>query len=218
MLRIGGNKTLIENLDDDEQNESIVSLWPQNSQQEPPLKLRRICFSSTGGSPVVLITNILDEDILSDQDAQTIYQSRWGIEVFFRHLKQTMDFTCLSSRTPATSLNEQTWRFVSFWMRQRIVVTHQITAGQNPRRFSAAKARREIREVLQLMQQQRVGPSLRTRSLQSQKDDYQRNGPKATRKWPRKKNDKPPTPPKTRTATKREIQAAKQLGFKVLII
>ena len=218
ILRIGGNKTLIEQLDENEQDDHIVAFWPQNSQHQPPLKLRRICFPSTGGLPVVLVTNILDTQVLSDEDARTIYQSRWGIEVFFRHLKQTMDFGCLSSRTPETSLNEQNWRFVSFWMLQRIVVTHQITADQDPRRFSAARARREIREVLQLMQQQRNGPSLRNRCLQSQTDNYQRTGTKTTRNWPRKKNDTPPKPPKTRTATKREIQNAKRLGFKILII
>lgn len=218
VLRMGGNKTLIEHLDEDEQDESIVSMWPRNSREKPPLKLRRICFSSTGGLPVVLITNILDPEILSDQQAQEIYQSRWGIEVFFRHLKQTMDFATVSSRTAATSLHEQNWRFVSFWMLQRIFVTHQITASEDPRRFSAAKARREIREVFQLLQQQRHGPDLRTRCLRSQKDNYQRNGPKTTREWPRKKNDQPPQPPQTRVATTQEIQAAKQLGFKCLLI
>lgn len=220
VLRIGGNKTLIENLDDFEtESANIVSLWPTNFQKRPPLKLRRICFSSSGGGlPVVLITNILDEHVLSDVDAQVIYKSRWGIEVYFRDLKQTMDFATIHSRTPATSLNEQNWRLLSFWMLQRIFVTHQIAAGQNPRRFSAARARREIRDVLQLLQQNRRGPSLHTRCLRSQTDTYQRKGPKTTRQWPRKKNDQPPKPPKTRPATQKEIQAAKQLGFKRLII
>lgn len=219
VLRIGGNKTLLENMEDSEgQTENIVYLWPSKLRNRPPLKLRRICFSSDSGLPVVLMTNVLDEEILSDEDAQAVYKSRWGIEVYFRHLKQTMDFSTLCSRTPETSFNEQHWRLLSFWILQRIFVTHQIAAGQNSRRFSAAQARREMREVLQLLQQNRTGPSLKTRSLRSQIDQHQRTGPKTTRKWPRKKNDQPPTPPKTRPATEKEIQAAKQLGFKFLII
>jgi len=223
VLRIGGNKTLIENLEENESqdkspDEDVVFLWPQNSQSHPPLKLRRICFSSDGGWPVVLITNVLDAEVLSDEAARDIYKSRWGIEVYFRHLKQTMGFTTIHSRTPVTALNEQHWRLISFWVLQRITVTHQLAAGQNPRRFSAAQARREIRDVLQLMQQGKRGKSLARRCQTAQTDRYQRHGPKETRDWPRKKNDKPPQPPKTRPAKATEIQRAKQLGFKFLLI
>lgn len=219
VLRIGGNRTLLENLEEDG-DESIVYLWPQKqqSQSQPPLKLRRICFRSTGGLPIVLITNVLDSDILSDEDAQEIYKSRWGIEIYFRHLKQTMGFSAIKSRTPATAMNEHYWRLISFWALQRIAVGHQLAAGQNPRRFSAAQARREIRDVLQLMQQGRRGIPLAQRWLKMQTDSYQRHGPKTTRAWPRKKNDKPPNPPKCRTANKHEIKRAKELGFKFLLI
>jgi hypothetical protein len=218
VMRIGANKTLIENLQEDETRENIVCLWPEKDQANPPLKLRRICFRSTGGLPVVLVTNILDEDVLSDEEAQELYRSRWGIEVYFRHLKQTWDFKTLLSRTPQTAFNEHRWRVLSFWTLQTIMVRHQIAGGQNPRRFSPASVRREIRDVLQLMQQGRSGPSLAKRSVSSQIDTYQRKGQKTTRAWARKKNDQPPKPPKTRTATAKEIQKAKQLGFKVLLI
>jgi hypothetical protein len=218
LLRIGGNKTLIEDLDEKETRKNVVSFWPDKEQSNPPLKVRKICFRSRSGLPVVLVTNILDEEILSDEDAQELYKSRWGIEVYFRHLKQTMDFKTVKSRTPATSLNEHAWRLISFWALQRIVVNHQIAAGQNPRRFSAARIRREIRDVLQLMQQGKSGKSLARRCLTSQIDNYKRKGKKTTRAWARKKNDKPPKPPKTRTATQKEIQKAKQLGFKALLI
>lgn len=219
VLRIGGNKTLLENLEDDgSPDESIVYLWPEKSRSGPPLKLRRICFRSSGDLPVVLITNVLDPEILSDEDARAIYQSRWGIEVYFRHLKQTMDFTTVQSRTAATAFNEHRWNLISFWMLQRIVVIHQMAAGQNPRRFSAAQARRQIREVLQLMQQGRGGRSLARRCLTMQTDHHTRRGPKATRPQPRKKNDKPPQPPKTRLANPAEIRKAKLLGFKFLLV
>lgn len=218
LMRIGANKTLIENLQADETRKNIVYLWPEKDHASPPLKLRRIGFASTSGLPVVLITNILDEELLSDEDAKILYHARWGIEVYFRHLKQTFDFGTLLSRTPATAKNEHAWRLVSFWTLQRIFVRHQIAAGQNPRRFSAARARREIREVLQLMQLGQSGPSLAKRSVSSQIDTYQRKGQKTTREWARKKNDQPPKPPKIRPATAKEIQKAKQLGCKVLLI
>ena len=219
VLRIGGNKTLLENLEGEEHpDERIVYLWPDDARSKPPLKVRRICFASAGGLPVVLITNVLDPQILSDADAQQIYQSRWGIEVYFRHLKQTMDFMRLKSRTPATALNEHHWRLLSFWMLQRMAVREQIAAGQDPRRFSAATARRQIRDVLQLMQQGTYETPLSQRWRKTQTDSYKRRGPKATGHWPRKKQEHPPHPPKTRPAKASEIHKAKQLGFKCLLI
>ncbi len=219
VLRIGGNKTLIENLEEDgRRDESIVYFWPQNSQTKQPLKLRRISFKSSGGLPVVLITNVLDAEVLSDEDAQEIYKSRWGIEIYFRHLKQTMGFTSTLSRTSVTSLSEHTWQFLSFWVLQHIAVAHQIAAGKSPRRFSAATARRELREVLQLMQQGKGGKSLARRFADAQVDTYKRKGPKTTRDWPRKKNDQPPKPPNARPAKATEIKKAKALGFKCLLI
>lgn len=219
VMRIGANKTLIEHLEEDEVRENIAYLWPERDHAEPPLKLRRIDLCSKSGLPVVLVTNVLEEeDVLSDEDAKDLYRSRWGIEVYFRHLKQTFDFKTINSRTPPTAFNEQRWRCLSFWTLQRIFVTHQMAQGRSPRRFSPAKARREIREVLQLMQLGQRGPSLAKRSISSQIDTYQRKGPKTTRAWARKKTDQPPKPPKTRPATEKEIQKAKQLGFKVLLI
>jgi hypothetical protein len=219
VMRIGGNHTLLEGLPESEEDPHVVYLWPHHARDDdkPALKVRRICFRSTSGLPVVLITNVLDADRLSDAEAQAIYRSRWGIEVYFRHLKQTMEFAQLRSCTPATAVNEHVWRMISFWMLQRIVVVHQMANGQNPRRFSAATARSEIREVLQLLQQGRRGKPLKRRCLAMQVDDYHRKGPKATGEYPRKKNDKPPQPPRTKVATAVEIKKATRLGFKFLL-
>jgi hypothetical protein len=219
VLRVGANKTLIEDLEPEYADDpSLVWLWPEQLQSKPPLRLRRIEFSSPAGTPVVLVTNILDRTKLSDQAAQNIYASRWGIEVYFRDIKQTMDFAELQSRTRATCLNEQYWRVLSCWMLQGIFKRIQLRKQYTPRRFSAAKARREIREVLELLQQDRRGPSIEQRAGRCQVDNYERNGPKATRKWPRKKNDKPPKPPKLRPAKPQEILRAKELGVILLKI
>jgi hypothetical protein len=118
VLRVGGNTTLIQNLEEQAaDNDNIVYFGPENLQSRPLLKLRQICFSSTGGLPVVLLTNVLDDAILSDANAQSIYASRWGIEVYFGHLKQTFGFTQLQSRTPQNCLNEHNWRLISLSLR-----------------------------------------------------------------------------------------------------
>ncbi|MGE4003024.1 MAG: hypothetical protein AB7I48_22770, partial [Planctomycetaceae bacterium] len=68
------------------------------------------------------------------------------------------------------------------------------------------------------LQQGDSGQPLDDRLLLARTDDDQRRSPKQTREWPRKKNDKPPQPPKLRTATPQEIQKAKQLGFLLRLV
>jgi hypothetical protein len=220
VLRVGGNHTLLTDLgwDHDPQDGSIVYLWPEKEREHPPVVLRAIRFRSPGGLPVVLVTNVTDRNRLTDEDARAIYAHRWGIEVYYRSLKQTMKLGVLQSRTPRAALAEQRWRLISYWLLQHMVVRGQLAAGMNVRRFSAARARRAIREVLALIQQGAGGPSLSKRWQAACHDSYHRKGPKTTRPWPRKKTDQPPQPPKTRIAQPHETQIAKQLGFKFHLI
>jgi Transposase DDE domain len=219
VLRVGGNITLLEDLGwKHEQRGETVYLWPQDCRNRPPIVLRQVRFLSTGGLPVVLLTNEFNHERLSDEAIRTIYSARWGIEIYYRTFKQTWGFQRLLSRTPETALNEQRWRIVSLWSLQWMVAKQLHAAGQDPRRFSGAQARRLIREFLQDLQQGDAGVSLAKRLQGAQTDDYTRSGPKQTRKWPRKKNDSPPQPPKIRPATPKEIQKAKELDFLIRLI
>jgi Transposase DDE domain len=219
VLRVGGNVTLLEGLGYKyEQEGQTVYLWPQDRRAQPPIVLRQLRFLTTGGLPVVLLTNELDAQRLSDQAMRVIYAARWGIELYYRTFKQTWGFGRLLSRTPRTTLNEQRWRILSLWTLQRLTAEQLQAAGQDPRRFSGAQARRIIREFLQDLQQGDAGPSLSQRLQSARTDGYERAGPKETRKWPRKKNDQPPQPPKIRLAAPHEVQKAKQLDFLIRLI
>lgn len=214
VLRVGGNITLLENLGwEHEQHGRTVYLWPQDCRNQPPVVLRQLQFCSPGGFPVVLLTNEPDEARLSDEAMRAIYAARWGIETYYRTFKQTWDFRQLQSRTPQRALNEQHWRIVALWTLQHLVARALHADGRDPRRYSAAAARRMIREFLQDLSQGASGPSLRQRFQQARTDDYKRKGAKVTRNWPRKKKDQPPQPPKIRLATPAEIQKCKQLDF-----
>lgn len=214
VLRVGGNFTLLERLGwEQEEQGKTVYLWPLDRQNQPPLVLRKVQFPSPGGLPVVLLTNEFDETRLSDETTRAIYSARWGIELHYRMVKQTWGFRELLSRTPKTALNEQYWRMMSLWVLQRLAAKQLQAVGQDPRQYSGAQARRMIREFLQDLQQGASGKCLRKRLQLARTDDYRRKGPKTTRIWPRKKNDKPPQPPKIRSATEAEIQKAKQFEF-----
>lgn len=219
VLRVGGNVTLLENLGwDGEQQGTTIYYWPQGCRDRQPIVLRQVRFRSPGGLPVVLLTNELDAERLSEEAIQKIYAFRWGIEVYYRTFKQTWGFARLLSRTPETALNEQRWRIVALWTLQRLIGKHLQSAGRDPRRFSGAAARGTIRGFLQDLQQGNRGKPLSHRLRLARTDDYKRHGPKQTRQWPRKKNDKPPKPPKIRPATPQEIQKAQQLDFLIHLV
>ena len=65
-------------------------LWPDHaaSKKLPPLVLRLV-VANNGKHPVYLVTNVLSQKRLTNAQVITIYSKRWGIEVHYRHFKQT---------------------------------------------------------------------------------------------------------------------------------
>ena len=57
---------------------------------QPPLVLRLIVIHN-GKHPVYLVTSVLDQKELSERDVAKAYSLRWGIEVYYRHVKQTLE-------------------------------------------------------------------------------------------------------------------------------
>lgn len=223
IIRVGGNITLLTALwEVIESEENIVFLWPLKYRNQPPLRLRKIQFCSPGGLPVVLLTNVLDPAVLSDEDAQCLYACRWPIELHFRAFKQTWDFGQLLSRTPITAIAEHQGRLLGYWTLQYLVSREQARAGRDPRRWSAAGARKVIRDILALLDEERMAKSgdkkVLIRLREARQDDYQRLRPKVTRVWPRKKTDEPPQPPQIHPATAAESKRAKRHGSIIQLI
>ena len=49
----------------------------------------RLVVAHGGRHPVYLVTSVLDGEELSDEQVINIYALRWGVELFYRHFKQT---------------------------------------------------------------------------------------------------------------------------------
>ena len=64
-------------------------LWPQNHRRGRPLVLRLIVLRH-GKQDVYLLTDVLDPEQLTDEEAATLFGMRWGEEVFYRSYKQTL--------------------------------------------------------------------------------------------------------------------------------
>lgn len=219
VLRAAGNMRLIEGLSEhcDEAkhipNVNLVCLWPKEDKDRQPVLVRRVTVMGACGIPIVLLTNILDPDVLSDETLQAIYRLRWGIEIHFRTFKQTWNFTKLNSRTPKTVMCEQRWRVMSMWLLQSLAARALADAGESPRRLSGACLRRTIQTRLNDVIRDKHGGELSTSLSVCLIDDYTRTSSKKRRTWPAKRKMKHPTPPKIRLASATEIATAKQLGF-----
>lgn len=223
VLRAAGNMRLVEGLSkhcgdvSHLQHVDLVCLWPKEDNDRQPVLLRRVTVMGACGIPIVLLTNILDPHVLSDETLQSIYRLRWGIEIHFRTFKQTWNFTKLNSRTPATVLCEQRWRVISMWFLQWLGARALADAGESPRRLSGASLRRAIRARLDDVTSGKRGGMLSTSLSACLVDCYVRTSSKTRRKWPAKRKMKHPTPPKLRTASTTEIATAKQLGFRLTL-
>lgn len=215
LLRVGGNIHLLSELGEDyEVQGDTVYLWPvkQQNRHERPLRLRLIVVREPGNEAVYLVTNVLDPVELSDEEAAAIYRQRWGIELQFRTLKQTMQHHTMRSRTPETCYLEMMWAFLGVWLLQ-LITAHNITqSGGHPRTASPAQARNTVRRV---MRNQRPGIQTR-RALASvlaacRLDEYDRERPKASRNYPRKKRHKPPDPPIIKPLNPQQLKTLKDL-------
>ena len=211
LVRVGANFTLLRKLGYAiEERGDTVYLWPQNRRSCKPLVLRLIRVRPARGTKAIfLLTNVLEENKLSDETAAVIYQMRWGVEVFYRSLKQTLQRRKMRSAAPTQATLELRWSIVALLLLGLLSVRGVISRAKDPLSWSVASALRTVRRAMV------SPPALRTlvRCLASAvKDTYTRRGEKTARNWPHKKNDPPPGVPKIRTASRKEVQRARALN------
>lgn len=213
LLRVGGNVHLLSELGyESEVKGTTVYLWPVGFRKQPPLKLRLIVIRDGHKQPVYLVTSVLDPNALTDAEAAEIYAQRWGIEVFYRTAKQTLEHPALRSRTPINCYLELTWIVLGVWLLKLMTLRQVVAAGHDPRQVSPAQARTAVRRVLRNQRPcHRTRRSLSRILAECRLDTYVRQRPKASRNYPRKKHQRPPGPPIIKLPTEQERQAAKHL-------
>lgn len=215
LLRVGGNVHLLRELGCAyEVQGQTVYLWPaeQQKQNHPPLQLRLIVLQEANRQPVYLVTDVLDPEQLSDEEAAEFYRQRWGEEVFYRTAKQTFEFHTLRSRTPQNCYQELTWAMIGISLLGLLSLEELQAAGHAPCDWSPAASRNVVRRVLRGDRPEahsRRGLSSALRRCV--KDRYARHGSKASRDYPRKKRQKPPGPPHIEMATQQQRQQAQRL-------
>ena len=212
LIRCGSNTTLlvedactkIEGV----RGKKRVYLWPKNSRGQSPLELRLIVFKHRR-QRVCLLTNVLEAHILTRSMAGDLYRARWGVEIGYRELKQSLDRRQLKTRSAQSGETELAGSIIA-WALLRLQAC--LLMGRRMFRLSMAMALRVQRRVLESVRFGCPTGWFASQMRQALRDDYQRKRPKKARNWPHKKKSSPPGTPPLRTLTSYEsmrIQAFK---------
>jgi Transposase DDE domain len=213
LIRVGGNVRLLKGLGVVRQRGDLVYCWPDTAmkKKQPPLVLRLLRFHD-GRSDVYLVTNILDDQELTAEQASTIYRGRWGVELQFRSLKQTYGRAKLRARTPEIAEIELHWSLLGLTMLQLLAMKEQTRAGEPADKTSIAAVLRIIRSMIADPSEERPpGASLPNRMRNATTDSYQRRSKKQSRNYPRRKEEPCTGPPIILTATQEQRQMAREL-------
>lgn len=222
LIRVGANVTLLRKLGwCCREADSTVYLWPdamQKKAKSPPLVLRLITLRDGRNRCIHLLSDVLDERELSDREAGQLYARRWGVEVLYRSLKQTMGRRKMVCGNPDHAAAELDWAMVSLWGLSLMAAEEVSNAGQPPTRLSVAAALRPVRRVIRSATPRhgRRGRRGRGMTLARQlslavRDQYVRTRPKRARDPVNKKNDPPPKAPRARMARPDEKARARAL-------
>jgi len=212
LVRVGANVRLLRGLGYARERDGLVALWPDRAaaRRQPPLVLRLV-VAQGGRHPVYLVTSVLEEGALAGEQVLAIYRRRWGVELFFRHFKQTFGRRKLRSHRGEHAEVEATWSLLGLWALGLHAQAELASDGVPAARVSVAGLLRAYRASLREYRS-RPGPgeSLRERLGGAVIDAYKRSK-KASRNYPRKKRGHAIGAPEIRPATALEIALAQEI-------
>jgi hypothetical protein len=212
LIRVGANVRLLKGLGYARERAGWVYLWPDReaARHQPPLVLRLVVAQGRR-HPVYLVTSVLEEERLSDQQIIQIYGLRWGVELFYRHFKQTFGRRKLRSHRGENAEVEAIWSFVGLWS---LGLHGQVELAYDEVPASRVSVAGLLRAYRASMREYRSSPepgeSLWERLSEAVIDGYTRSS-KASRDYPRKKREHAIGAPEIRPATKVEIEIARQI-------
>jgi Transposase DDE domain len=218
LVRVGANVKLLSEEADCElvpqgRKEHSVLCWPKEASRakQPPLRLRLLRVE-VGQSGMWLLTNVLSDERLTARLARQFYKMRWGVELEFRGLKQTLDRAVLRSRNDKRLLVELDWSLLAMAVVELLALKEQQQAAAarrqaaNPAKRSLAGAVRALRRCLrQLHEVPGPGEGLAERLRAAVTDDYQRQSSKRCRYKRRNPDKKPLGDPKVRPLNPQEL-------------
>jgi hypothetical protein len=213
LVRVGGNVKLLRKLGYVRERHGVVYLWPDRHAKKrlPPLALRMVVVANENRQPIYLVTDVMSQSKLSDAQMAAIYGKRWGIEVYYRHCKQTFERRKLRSHNPDNAMVELHWSLLGMWAMGLHSHARLVAQGVSPERISFAGVWRAYRRPMREYKSM-PDPGERMRQLIDRAliDPYRRRN-KTSRDYPRKKQEQSAGPPIVRQATRTQIRMAKEV-------
>lgn len=204
LIRVGGHTTLLAEVG----REAIervgehryVYFYPLRKRGLPPLRLRLIVLKRKG-QRVYLLTNVSDSTRLSRSIASDLYAARWGIEVGYRSLKQTLGRRKVLARTPQAGALELAGSILGLAL---LELQAALVQGAKIVHVSISKVLRVVRHVLEALRYGVPSYWFVRQLREAVGDSYTRRRSKRARDWPHKKKEPLPGPPRLRRPTERE--------------
>jgi hypothetical protein len=157
VVRVGANVSLLsEQADVKELGGGIVLCWPKGQREsgEPPLRLRLVRVQ-IGKTKMWMLTSVLDPGRLGAKQLIRIYKLRWGIELEFRGLKQTIDKHTLRCRNSDRLVAELNWSLCGMAVAELLALREQMAARHedhpavyDPQERSLANTMRALRRSM----------------------------------------------------------------------
>lgn len=215
LVRVGANVKLLKQLGYVREFAGTVYLWPDKAarKKQPPLVFRMIVVQGPK-HPLYLLVSVREHRKLTNRQVAQLYRARWGIEVYYRHLKQTFGRRKLRSASATNARVELEWSIVGLWGMGLFATAELNRRRISLRRLSMAAVLKAFRRIAR----DYLHPSDRRTTLRRQIgqaliDCYQRQN-KTSRNYPRKKQERPAGKPVIKYARKTQTNLARRLKMK----
>jgi hypothetical protein len=164
LVRVGANVHLLsETADVKRLGGGIVLCWPRGKMGSgaPPVRLRLV-RAQVGKTKMWMLTSVLDRRELPVKQIIQYYKMRWGVEVEYRGLKQTIDKAQLRCRNSARVYAELDWSIRGMACAELIALREQLWkartrgAKYDPQDRSLANTIRALRHSMRHLNQEIV--------------------------------------------------------------
>lgn len=190
LVRVGANVELLTKMNCVPQKGGLVLSWPGAARKSHQLPLElRLVQVQVGKTSMWMLTSVLDSRRLNNDQIVKLYAMRWGIEVEFRGLKQTLDRAKLRCRNDRRLLAELNWSIMAMAVVELFALKEQLqptrakaktkitatVATGDPQKRSLAGAVRALRYCLNHLESApQANRNLSLRLRQAVTDDYVR--------------------------------------------
>jgi hypothetical protein len=225
LIRVGANANLLsEHATIERLKDGIVLCWPKDriAAGDPPLKLRLVLVQ-VGKTKMWMLTSVLDRQKLTKKQIVRYYKMRWGIEVEYRGLKQTIDKHKLRCRNSQRLLAELDWSLRGMAIAELIALRHQIPKNvarpvdYTPNDRSLANTLRALRKCMRnLGKQVKPTDDLIKELSQAKVQRYHNRTDKRARYRPKNPDIKQLGDPVIRTLTNEERKKLRKFRTKTV--